>query len=139
MDDLNQLPEQLVEDKSVALATAKFEADVALAIAKFKAEREVKPFSGRNPQLGKMVNCKICNHRHRSSITCLWRGKRAAGHGRPKGRINRHPNKRNLQLIQRTQELYDKYSPRMEPMSAMKCARAEAGRTLRAERKANRK
>lgn len=123
------LPDQLVEDKSLAEA-----------IAKFVAEREAKSFSGRHPELGKMVNCPICLHRHRVSHTCIAvYVKLADSYGRPKGRIKRHPNKRALQLIQRTQELYPKYSVRLKPINAMKCARAEAGRTLRAERKADRR
>lgn len=117
------------------------------AIFLFNIERASKSYSGRHPELGRMVNCPVCDKRHRAAHVCLPRYAKtedgverlAMGFRRPKGRINRHPNKRNLQLIQRTQELYPKYSVRMKPINAMKCARAEAARTLQAERKANRK
>lgn len=29
-----------------------------------------RSFSGRNPELGKMIKCQVCGRRHRSSIEC---------------------------------------------------------------------
>jgi hypothetical protein len=43
---------------------------VAKAIAKLREDIADRSFSGRNPQLGKMVKCQICRLRHRSSIVC---------------------------------------------------------------------
>lgn len=40
------------------------------AIAKLREDIADRSFSGRHPELGKMINCKICGLRHRSSIVC---------------------------------------------------------------------
>jgi hypothetical protein len=34
-------------------------------IARARAEMKARPYSGRNPQYGKMINCGICGRRHR--------------------------------------------------------------------------
>jgi hypothetical protein len=41
-------------------------------VASVLALEEIKrrSFSGRHPELGKMVNCQVCRTRHRSSIKC---------------------------------------------------------------------
>lgn len=113
------------------------------AVVKFWHQRKVKSFSQRNPELGKMIKCQVCQHRHRSSQTCLPKyALEATGPGRPqKKRYHPHPNKRALLLIERTREIFPKYAnrPGMDEVDAMKCARAQAGRELRAERKAKRK
>lgn len=43
---------------------------VSDAIAKIRDEIADRSFSGRHPELGKMVKCQICGQRHRSSIVC---------------------------------------------------------------------
>lgn len=114
-------------------------------IAEFERSQESKTFSQRNPHLGKMINCAVCNTRHRGRILCNQRfalyeddTMRVNEHlGKSmfhKVRFHPHPNKKMLQLVQRTQQLYPLYS-RLEPINAMKAARAQAGRELRLERK----
>jgi hypothetical protein len=41
------------------------------AVAKFADEREIKSFSDRNPELGKMINCYVCGNRHRAARVCV--------------------------------------------------------------------
>lgn len=46
--------------------------DAMLAtVAAYHAEREVKSFSQRNLDLGKMINCPVCALRHRAARTCV--------------------------------------------------------------------
>ena len=100
------------------------------AIDKFRADHKNKSFSQRNLALGKMINCAVCDRRHRSSQVCVQRfavnkktnqtmelrppdgltdltkfqvlgRKQFAGK-----RINPHYSKKRLQLIQRVIELY---------------------------------
>lgn len=41
-------------------------------VASVLALEEIKKrsFSGRNPEIGKMIKCQVCNHRHREVIKC---------------------------------------------------------------------
>lgn len=41
------------------------------AVEEFEAERAAKTFSGRHPELGKMIQCPVCDRRHQSSHTCI--------------------------------------------------------------------
>ena len=51
-------------------------------------------------------------------------------------RWNPHLNKRNLQLVQMTQELFPNYESYFsDPMEAMRAARTEAGRILKKKEK----
>jgi hypothetical protein len=51
------------EDKT----KVKIVADIALK------EIRSRSFSGRHPELGKMIKCQICGTRHRSSKICKFR------------------------------------------------------------------
>ena len=42
--------------------------ELADAVAEFSEHRRSLPFSGRHPELGKMIKCDGCGRRHRSSI-----------------------------------------------------------------------
>jgi len=44
--------------------------EVAQAADKALKEIRSRSFSGRHPELGKMVKCQVCERRHRSSIVC---------------------------------------------------------------------
>ena len=113
----NKLPEEV-------------KANLDAAVASFLAEYKAKSFSGRHPELGKMVNCPICDLRHRSSVTCKQRftidpkTKETRELRPPDGltgltrfqvlgrkpfagkRINPHYSKKRLQLVQRTIERF---------------------------------
>jgi len=41
------------------------------ATAKFYRSQRNRSFSERHPELGKMINCSVCDRRHRSSIECV--------------------------------------------------------------------
>jgi hypothetical protein len=119
----------------------------AHAIAKFREEFENRSFSGRHPELGKMVNCKICGLRHRSVQVCQERIAVPTAETRKgiygaaqfaKKRIRPHHSHRRLRIVEMTQDLFPKYYPDQisDPSNAMKAARGEAVQTLvRAEKK----
>jgi hypothetical protein len=44
--------------------------EVADLAAKALADVHDRSFSGRHPELGKMIKCQVCNRRHRDSIKC---------------------------------------------------------------------
>jgi len=85
----------------------------------YHAEREVKSFSQRHPELGRMVNCQVCNLRHRASRVCvpvystelgnlneqgvrvLSTKKQKFGAAAFKGRIIKHRNAWGLQVLER--------------------------------------
>jgi hypothetical protein len=124
-------------------------------VASVLALEEIKrrSFSGRNPELGKMIKCQVCQKRHRDSIKCVqvfttkWfeedletgvvepifalaaQNTRFGIVGRLpfKGkRIHPHPNRRNLQLIEAVRALLpDEYDD-----IDLKKARARARRIL---------
>jgi hypothetical protein len=95
---------------------------VQQAIEKFREDFKHRSFSQRNPDLGKMVNCQVCNLRHRSSQICHQRHVvelvppdglteltkfQVLGRKQFSGkRINPHYSKKRIQLVQRTIELY---------------------------------
>ncbi len=107
--------------------------EVQKAAEKLHKELQEKSFSGRNPQLGRMVNCSVCDSRHRAAQVCEQ--KFAMGSSRRpvedqillvaaktrngvlgakqfKGkRLKPHPSKANLQLIQLTQDLFPMHFP----------------------------
>ena len=45
--------------------------EVEKEIAQFREKFKEKSYSGRHPELGKMVNCPFCDRRHRNSIACF--------------------------------------------------------------------
>lgn len=135
---------------------SKEEIALADAVSKFQAEQYSKSFSERNPDLGKMIKCQICTRRHRSSQVCEQRfalyeddtpvmapltGKsflRSVGQ-LPK-RINRHPNKFGLQLIERTRIVFHRDFPPIEDTpeeaaESLKLARKKAFKELQMARK----
>src|SRR6267142_6448767 len=44
------------------------ETDAQKAAAKAIKEIHARSFSGRYPELGKMIKCSVCNRRHRASV-----------------------------------------------------------------------
>lgn len=126
----------------------------AIAVeAALKAVRS-RSFSGRHPELGKMIKCPICNRRHRSSIVCKavyakdkngqpmmasQRTRRGVYGAKAfdKQRFHLHPNKNNLQLVQRTQELYPQHEPYLgqDPQACMESAREQATEQLTEKRR----
>lgn len=141
----------------------------ALNKAVFEALAEIRSrsYSGRNPSLGKMLNCSICGNRHRevrmfdgkvyrcelkyakgsrydmlpedqkkpmilepTTIKQLLGAQRFA-----KKRKFPHHSKHDLQLVQRTQQLYPQHERFLsEPVEIMKEARNQARRELKKER-----
>jgi hypothetical protein len=130
---------------------------VTEAAAKFREEYAAKSFSGRHPELGKMVKCQICLRRHRSIIKCEQVFAVGTHDPAPEGektllivaqtrkgilgaaafakkRIRPHINKRGLLLIERTRVLFEKHLRRFShPQDAMMSAREEALFQLRVE------
>lgn len=116
-----------------------------------------RSFSGRHPELGKMVNCAVCFRRHRSNIVCkqtfiielkppegltnLTRFQQVGRQPFKGKRINPHYSKKRLQLVQRTIELYPLHeglyasteTERVEVVT-MHMARREAREDLEKER-----
>lgn len=137
---------------------------IAEAIAKFNEERRFKSFSERNPQLGPMAKCQICQKRHRKYLICvqvfaldyieedLETGEKtnvyrtAPGRGRTqyKGkRLMPHLSKPKLLFINRVRQLldYDENTDLESPLfqAALTVARKKAGRQLRKEARIKRK
>lgn len=87
------------------------------SITKVRESLASRSFSGRNPELGKMINCVFCDRRHRSIENCVQRfakdknGKEliAEGHGHGKGRLTPHWNRRSLELVILTRRLIPLY------------------------------
>lgn len=48
-------------------------AKLEAAVLVFNTDRAGKSYSGRHPELGRMVNCFVCDKRHRSAHVCLPR------------------------------------------------------------------
>jgi hypothetical protein len=108
-----------VSDEIEIKGTEKFDgtyqvkSEIQKVIAEIREKQKEKSFSERHPELGKMVNCLICDRRHRTSEICLQRFAKTEegvervtrGHGHGKGRINRHWNKRSLELVDLTRRL----------------------------------
>lgn len=124
------------------------------AVAKALAAIRARSYSGRNPQLGRMINCPICDRRHRGSICephyavgrydpdkkpLIANQLTARGvlgkHSMPK-RYHPHPNHKGLLLVQRTQFIYPQFELYIsDPVECMKASRKEAARQLREEDK----
>lgn len=105
---------------------------VQKAAAEFFLDRREETFSGRNPELGKMMKCPVCARRHRSSHTCQPKYATVPGfddegkeieipliaaqntrfgvHGKAnfKGRILRHRNAWGSQVLERATAIYNK-------------------------------
>ena len=129
------------------------------AVAKALQAIRNRSYAGRHPELGKMVNCPVCDRRHRGSICApiyavgryalekkpllasqeTYRGVYGA-HSVAKKRFNPHPNVRGLKLLARTRDLFPSFFLNItNPKACMKAARAEAIRQLRAEEKEERR
>jgi hypothetical protein len=110
--------------------------EVKAAAEAFFQKRGDLTFSGRNPELGKMVMCRVCDRRHRSSHTCVQRFAKAryafdtngeptpldlrpdliadqstkfgvVGKANFKGRILRHRNAWGLQVLERATKIFN--------------------------------
>jgi hypothetical protein len=137
------------------------------SISEFKASQEAKSFSGRHPELGKMINCHICSRRHRSVQVCQQVFATSTREGEPlqgelvppdgmttltkyqvvgrapykSKRVNPHYSKKRLQLVQRTQQLFPDHFgvwPSTEEKSAEMVAMQMARRQAREELEAKR-
>ncbi len=92
--------------------------EVQDAIAKFFAEFKERSYSGRHPELGKMVNCAICGTRHRASQVCEQKFKEGTGPVEPKHRhglwlkklMNPHFSRYSLQVVDLTRQLLPYYT-----------------------------
>ena len=138
------------------------------AVANFEADRKHKSFSGRRPELGKMINCPVCDRRHRSSQVCvpvyarqklynvetgeIFFGepmmasqktkKGVLGAAQFKGqRLLKHRNARGLQVLERATLLFRRdYKPFIKDEDAAgKAALSRALNEIRAERRTRRK
>ena len=134
------------------------------AIAKFNKEHAEKSFSGRHPELGRMINCQICGNRHRehdSIVVCTQRFCTSkhdssvlltsdSAHDGPatikdvigaaafaKKRRNPHFSHRRLQLVQMTQQIFhEEFEPYFtDHVSSMKQARMIAAIALKNARR----
>lgn len=113
--DTNELSSFTNPEFNGEFEIAKPEVSPALkeSIAKFREDQKLKSFSGRHPELGKMIKCQICRTRHRSSQVCVQvftkdkdKVERVAqGPGHTRARINNHWSKKRLQLIDLTRQI----------------------------------
>lgn len=77
MEDMQPLTETAVIEELqslVGMENPEFKSvspEAAAAVKKALKGIHDRPFSGRHPELGKMLNCKVCGQRHRSSMICL--------------------------------------------------------------------
>lgn len=119
------------------------------AIAKTINAIRSRSFFGRNPQIGRMVNCAVCGRRHRDNLACkliyiteaanIRRGIQGA-RTFAKKRFHPHPNKYGLQLIQMVRALFPTYHMYLpNPQEAMESARKDARRILIKKQRAFRK
>ena len=120
------------------------------AVQKAQEALSNRTYSGRHPELGRMIKCAFCSRRHRETLVvdgqvyiCVKQfakdeeGNERKNLGGPKGkgRLLPHPSKLNLQLVQRTQELYPYNQPYInDPVSNMQESRTQAQRELKQER-----
>jgi hypothetical protein len=136
-----------------------------LLVAKTAKAIKSRSVYGRNPEIGRMIKCAVCRRRHRDVIKCVpkyyeityemsddteetvqmiasqftYKGVNGAA-SVAKKRFHPHLNRRDLQLIMRTRELFPQHEPYFsDPMDAMKEARHEAKEQLEKERRAQRK
>src|SRR4029077_12414306 len=116
-----------------------------------------RSFADRHQELGKMRNCPICSLRHREPFCVPVYAKFPEDHPQAgqerilpmttrkqvygaaafaKKRFLSHHSHRLLQLVQMTQKLFEVHSRYLsDPTEAMKAARTEAGRLLKASRR----
>ena len=124
--------------------------DVKEAVEKALTAIQLRSFAGRHPELGKMVKCQVCNKRHREPVCKSIYAMNAEGQPRivegvgrapfTKKRFHPHPNKRGLQLVQRTQQLFEENHPYIsDPQDCMEYSRMQAGRELKKEWEEERK
>lgn len=135
--------------------------EVQAAVAAALGAIEDRSFSGRHPELGKMIKCPVCRLRHRDAIKCgqrftelyieedLETGIKTTvfalapqtrngivGAAQFKGkRIHPHPNRTKLMFIERVREVFPTKVPddQKEFQDALKLARKIVGRQLRKE------
>lgn len=116
--------------------------EIQNAIDRFREKYHERSFSERNTHLGKMINCPICNRRHRTAEVCLQRFAKneegvelvARGFKFPKSRVNRHWNRRSLQVVDLTRQLlahYPKDKDGAYTPASIKNARSRALNMLR--------
>lgn len=112
------------------------------AIKRLREEIHDRSFSQRHPELGKMMNCRVCDTRHRASQVCHQRfvveltpPEGLTGltknqiYGRAmfaKKRVLQHHSHRLLEIVRLTREIFPKYETRLEPEAAVKLARKRA-------------
>jgi hypothetical protein len=117
------------------------------AIENFKKTFENRSFSGRHPELGKMIKCAVCGRRHRSSVVCeqkySFEAKSRPRHIPKAKRYFPHHSKSDLQLIERTRVVFNRnvphngnWFPLLDTESLMKTSRREAQKELVAEEEA---
>lgn len=135
--------------------------EVQYAVNKALESIEDRSFSGRHPELGKMIKCQVCRLRHRDAIKCTQRftelyieedletGVKTTvfavapqtrngivGAAQFKGkRLRPHPNRSKLMFIERVREIFPTTVPndQKEFQDALKLARKIVGRQLRKE------
>ena len=126
------------------------------AVAKFREDFKDKSFSERHPELGRMINCRVCLQRHRSSTICTQEFAASpqfeTGEGEPilliarqdtmkgvygaknvKGkRLKPHHSHKLLRLVQETKKLFPLYYPARydDAKKAMQAARGQALKML---------
>ena len=132
----------LQDPKTLALNRA-----IASAVNQIRARSR----SGRHPEEGRKINCAVCRTRHWSTRVCVpvyakdangveriasqTTRKGVVGAAAFKGRILPHHNHLSLQLVQRTQQLYEEHAQYLtDPKEIMHEARKQAARQLKNER-----
>ena len=132
----------LQDPKTLALNRA-----IASAVNQIRARSR----SGRHPEEGRKINCPVCRMRHWSTRVCVpvytkdengieriasqTTRKGVNGAAAYKGRILPHHNHLSLQLVQRTQQLYEQHAQYLtDPREIMYEARKQAIRQLKNER-----
>ena len=132
----------LQDPKTLALNRA-----IAAAVIQIRSRSR----SGRHPEEGRKINCAVCRTRHWSTRVCVpvytkdengieriasqTTRKGVNGAAAYKGRILPHHNHLSLQLVQRTQQLYEQHAQYLtDPREIMHEARKQAIRQLKNER-----
>jgi hypothetical protein len=118
------------------------EADtLAKAVAAFEEDRHNASFSKRNPDLGKMISCSLCDMRHRvhdlMMLNSTAHGEQVFGDMKypsrtaafAKKRLHPHPNKKQLVFVQRVRALLPYYGvEKLEIVKGIVKARLERER-----------
>ncbi len=66
--DMGEVELKVVDEVVKAAAEDLMGPELSAAVAEFAENRRGLSFSGRHPELGKMIKCDGCGRRHRSSI-----------------------------------------------------------------------